>query len=125
MKVAAGSRRGGFGVPDATWSQLVYLRVQLVEPVLHVAQGTQQVEARLAQVEARVERIEVLLALIDARLLLGCGRKLRRRAGQCPSPLPNSSCAMTLFNCSSAICCLRLAIFSLRIQLAQTAGKRG
>ena len=54
--------------------------MQLVQPVLHVAQGAQQVQPRLAQVEPGVERVLVLLALVDARLLLGGGRKLGRRA---------------------------------------------
>ena len=84
--------------------------MQLVEPVLHVAEGAQQVEARLAQVEPGVERVHILLALIDARLLLGCGRKLGRRAGHVAGAVAQLQLRATLFNCSLAICCFRLAI---------------
>ena len=60
------------GCSGGTRAQL--LCVQLVEPVLHVPEGAQQVKPRLAQVEPGVERVNILLALVDARLLL-CGRR--------------------------------------------------
>ena len=61
-------------------TQAHLLRVELVQPVLHVAQGAQQVQPRLAQVQPGVECVNVLLAFVDARLLLGRGRELGRRA---------------------------------------------
>ena len=96
----------GFKVPRCE-----LLGVEFVEPVLHVAEGAQQIQPRFAQIEPGVERVQVFLALLDARLLFGCGRKLRRRTGRaarrrCPVPVAPSRSS----TCSSAICCFRLAI---------------
>ena len=60
------------GCSRDTLTQL--LGVKLVKPVLHVAQGAQQIQSRLAQVKPRVERVNILLAFVNARLLLGRGR---------------------------------------------------
>ena len=47
--------------------------VQFVEPVLHVAKGAEEIEARPGEIEAGVDRVDVVLALVDAGLLLGGG----------------------------------------------------
>ena len=52
------------------------LCVQFVEPVFHVAEGAEEVEAGLGQVERGVERILVFLALVYAGKLFGFGGQL-------------------------------------------------
>ena len=47
--------------------------MQFVEPVLHVAKGAEEIEARPGEIEAGVDRVDVVLALVDAGLLLGGG----------------------------------------------------
>jgi hypothetical protein len=50
--------------------------VELVEPVLHVAEGSEEAEAGLGEVERCVESIFILLAFVDAGELLGFGSDL-------------------------------------------------
>ncbi len=56
---------------EAAGFALLWL-LQLIEPVLHVAERPQQIKRALLR-SARIEGIEIILALIDARLLLGRG----------------------------------------------------
>ena len=41
-------------------------RVQLLEPVVHVAEGAEELEAGFGEVEGGIEGILILLALVDA-----------------------------------------------------------
>src|SRR5580698_5095457 len=47
--------------------------MQLIEPVLHVAEGAEEAEAGFGEAEGGVEGVFVLLALVDAGELLGFG----------------------------------------------------
>ena len=41
-------------------------RVQLLEPVVHVAEGAKELEAGFGEVEGGIEGVLILLALVDA-----------------------------------------------------------
>ena len=93
--------------------------MQLVEPVLHVAEGAQQIQPRFAQVEPGVERIDILLALVDARLLLGRGRKLWRRAGRCRGAVAHFQLRHHALQLLGGNLLLQAGNLGLGIQLAQ------
>ena len=48
--------------------------MQFVQPIFHMAEGAEQVEAGLVQVQSGVQSVFKLLPLDDARQLLGFGR---------------------------------------------------
>ena len=97
--------------------------MQLVEPVLHVAEGAEQVEARLAQVEPGVKRVQVLLALVDARLLLGGGRKLRRRAWPVACAVAQFQLRLHALQLLVGNLLLQAGDLGLRIQFAEARGQ--
>ncbi len=116
---AVGTEGFDFGVPADGLSGFVGMK--LVEPVLHVAESAQQVQARFAQVEPGVERVKVFLALVDAGLLLGRGRKLRRRAGRVARAVAQFQLRQDALQLLVGDLLLQAGDLSLRIQFAQAA----
>ena len=74
----------------------------------------------LLKFEPGIERIQDTLWRSSMRACCSAvGESCGGAPGPLPAPLPNSSCAATLFNCSPAICCLQAGNLSLRIQFAK------
>ena len=68
---------GNFGPEYSRW---LLFCVQLVQPVLHVAEGAKQAQPRLAEVESRIQCVLEFLALVNAGQLLRLWSQLRWRA---------------------------------------------
>ena len=88
-----------------------------------MAEGAEQVEARFAQVESGVERVLVLLALINARLLLCCGRKLGRRAGRVAGAVAQLQLRQNALQLLGGDLLLEAGNLGLRIEFAQARGQ--
>ena len=90
-----------------------------------MAEGAEEVEARFAQVKSGVERVLVLLALINARLLLRCGRKLGWCAGRVAGAIAQFHLHENALQLFAGDLLLEAGDLGLRIEFAQARGQFG
>ena len=99
--------------------------MQLVEPVLHVTESAKKIEAGSAEIESGIECVKELLAFVDAGLLLGGGRKLRRRAGSVGGAVAHFELREDAFQLLVGNLLLEAGDLRLGIQLAQASSEFG
>jgi hypothetical protein len=98
--------------------------VEFMEPVVHVAEGAEELEACFGEVEAGVEGVLVLLAFVDAGQLLGLGGELGRRA-RAASAVSRFELGEDGLELRVGDLLLQARDFGQSVQFAKAAGERG
>ena len=99
--------------------------MQLLEPVIHVAESAEQLQARFGQVKCGIEGVLVFLAFIDAGELFRFGGELGRCAWAASAAVAEFKLREHGLELLVGDLLFEAGNFGQRIQLSEAASQRG